>query len=82
MPYLPAAASLAATHKGRVKNIRASALHDTKDSRNPGVVILTFENEAFAYCKRQAEELGNPGMSKYVVYDLMLTSFFRVHERI
>ena len=79
MPYLPASASLAAAHKGRVKNIRASALHDTKDSR---VVILTFEDEAFAYCKRQAEELGNPGMSKYVVHDLMLTSFFRAHERI
>jgi 1,4-dihydroxy-2-naphthoyl-CoA synthase len=62
IPYLPAAASLAAAHKGKVKNIRASALRDTKDSRNPGVVILTFEENALAYCKGQTEELGNPGM--------------------
>lgn len=35
MPYLPAAASLAAAHKGKVKNIRATVLRENKDSRKP-----------------------------------------------
>ena len=45
MPYIPGAASLAATHKGKVQNIRASALRQTKDGRMPEMVILTFEEE-------------------------------------
>lgn len=61
MPYLPAAASLAAAHKGKVKNIRASTLRETKESRNPDIVILTFEEEILQYDKQQIEELGQPG---------------------
>jgi len=44
--YMPAAASLAATHKGKIKNIRAAVLKETKEARNPGVVILSFEGES------------------------------------
>ena len=66
MPYLPAAASLAAAHKGKLKNIRASTLHETKESRNPGVVILTFEEETLKYDKQQSEQLGYPGMCIYM----------------
>lgn len=61
MPYLPAAASLAAAHKGKVKNIRASTLRETSELRNPGVVVLTFEDETLKYDKQQSEQLGHPG---------------------
>ena len=61
MPYLPAAASLAAAHKGKVKNIRASTLRETKELRNPGVVILTFEEETLQYDKQQSEQVGPQG---------------------
>ena len=53
---------MAAAHKGRVKNIRASTLRETKEERNPGVVILTFEEETIKYDKQQAELLGHPGL--------------------
>ena len=61
MPYLPAAASLAAAHKGKVKNIRASTLRETRELRNPGVVILTFEEETLQYDKQQSEQVGPQG---------------------
>lgn len=61
LQYMPAAASLAATHKGKIKNIRAAALKETKEERNPGVVILSFENETIEYDKQSKEQLGCPG---------------------
>ena len=45
MPLLPAAASLAAAHEGRIKNIRATTLRETNEKRNPGVVILTLRKK-------------------------------------
>ena len=61
MPYLPAAASLAAAHKGRIKNIRAATLHETNEERNPGVVILMFEEETVKYDKQHRDQLGYTG---------------------
>lgn len=61
MSYLPAAASLAATHKGRIKNIRSAALRETKEERNPGFVILTFEDDAISYDKSNLQQLGYSG---------------------
>lgn len=63
IPYLPAAASLAAAHKGRIKNIRAATLRETKEERNPGVVILTFEEEAVKYDRQHRDQLGYTGTS-------------------
>ena len=62
MPYMTSAASLAAAHKGRIKNIRASALRETKEERTPGVSILIFEKEALAYDKQQTQLFGDTGM--------------------
>ena len=59
MPYLPAAASLLAAHKGRIQNIRAATLRETKEERNLGVVILTFEDESRRY--DQSEHSGYSG---------------------
>lgn len=64
---MPAAASLAAAHKGKIKNIRASTLCETKESRNPGVVILTFEEETLLYDKQQNQEIGNPGIKHIII---------------
>lgn len=61
MSYLPAVASLAAAHKGRVKNIRSAALRESKDERNPGFVILTFEDAAIRFDKENVHQIGNSG---------------------
>jgi len=65
MPYIPAAASLAATHKGKIKNIRAAMLKETKEERIPGVVILSFENDSVEYDKHGAEQFGSLGKYLY-----------------
>ena len=67
---MPAAASFSAAHKGRIQNIRAATLRETKEERKPGVVILNFEDESFRYDKSQKEHLGYSGM-KHVVLDIM-----------
>lgn len=58
MPYLPAAA-----HKGRIKNIRVATLRDTKEERNPGIVILKFEEESLTYDRQNEDHLGHTGVS-------------------
>lgn len=45
MPYIPATATLAAAHKGRIGSIRAASLRESKDDKIPEVVIVTFETE-------------------------------------
>ena len=67
---MPAAASFSAAHKGRIQNIRAATLRETKEERKPGVVILNFEDESVRYDKSQKEHLGYSGM-KHVVLDIM-----------
>ncbi len=42
-------------HKGKVKNIRAGVLHETEEERNPGVVILTFEELALQHEQQNSE---------------------------
>ncbi len=61
MPYLPAAASLAAAHKGRIKNIRSAALREEKEERNPGFVILTFEDESLTFDRSNLDKFGYSG---------------------
>lgn len=67
MPYLPAAASLAAAHKGKIKNIRASSLRETKEERNPGVVILSFEEATLKEDEHHTQQFGCQG--KCILYD-------------
>ena len=59
---MPAVASLAAAHKGRIKNIRSAVLRETKEEHNPGVVIISFEKEAVAYDREQVLKTGAAGM--------------------
>ncbi len=61
MPYLPSVASLAAAHKGKIKNIRAAALRESKEERKPGVVILNFEEQTLTFDKQQSSQLGTSG---------------------
>ena len=49
MEYMPAAASLAAAHKGRIKNIRLSTLRDSQQTSDFRSCILNFEREACQY---------------------------------
>ena len=60
MPYIPSAASLAAAHKGKIKNIRSTVLRDMKEEKNPGIVILKFESEALTYDDEQ-KKIGSTG---------------------
>lgn len=43
MNYIPGAASLAATHRGKIKNIRLSSLRDTEMTPDAKACILNFE---------------------------------------
>ena len=65
MAYMPAvaslAASLAAANKDKIKNIRATILHDKKEEKNPGVVIMNFESESLDYDKKQIDKSGSTG---------------------
>lgn len=58
---LPSAASLAAAHKGKIKNIHSATLNELKEESNPGVVILKLETEALAYDKEQIRKFGRTG---------------------
>ena len=49
MQYMAVAASLAATHSSKVKNIRLSTLRDTSSVSDPRSAILDFEKQAHKY---------------------------------
>ena len=49
MEYIPGAASLAATHRGSVKNLRLSTLRDSQQNVDPRSSILDFEKETVAH---------------------------------
>lgn len=49
MEYIPGAASLAATHRGRIKNLRLSTLRDSQQNADPRSSILDFEKETVAH---------------------------------
>ena len=53
MDYMPGAASLAATHRGKIKNIRLSTLRDASQNLDQRSCILDFEKEAIAHDKKQ-----------------------------
>ena len=57
---MPLAASLAAAHEDKIKNIRSAALKDLKENC-PGVVIHKFESEAKAYDMEQTRKVGQAG---------------------
>lgn len=61
MPYMPSAASLAAAHKGKIKNIHSAVLRDMKEEKNSGIVILKFESETLAYDDEQKKKFGLTG---------------------
>ena len=42
LPYMPGAASAAAAHKGKVKNIRLTTLRDVRQTKDSRGVILDF----------------------------------------
>lgn len=49
MHYMPGTASLAATHRLKVKKIRRSTLRDTTATSDPRSAILNFEKCSLAY---------------------------------
>ncbi len=57
MDYIPGAASLAATHRGKVKNLRLSTLRDCHQNADPRSSILDFEREAIALDKAMKEKV-------------------------
>lgn len=61
MPYLPATALLAATHKGKISNIRAAALRQGKEDTIVEAVITTFEDETLKYDRSQKDCHGTLG---------------------
>ena len=61
MSYIPGAASLAATHRGKVKNIRLTTLRDANQNVDHRTCILDFEKEAIAFDKKQRQQCADGG---------------------
>ena len=58
MNYMPGAASLAATHKGRVKNLRLSTLRDTQRVSDFRTSILDLERVTLHHDHTMKEHVG------------------------
>lgn len=59
MEYMPSAASLAASHKGKLKNLRLKSLHDHHgDTR---ACILSFEKHAKHHDSSMKKSIGIEG---------------------
>lgn len=65
MDYMSAASSLAAAHRGKLKNLRKSTLWDNKLTHDPRAYILQFEKEALAHDTAMAK-ITNSGACKCV----------------
>ena len=57
MSYMPGAASLAATHRSKIKNIRLTTLRDTHSNIDPRTAILDFEKDALGYDKSMKDKV-------------------------
>ena len=51
MNYMPGAASSAANHRGRIKNLRLSTLRDSQQTCDARSYILQFEKDTLAFDK-------------------------------
>ena len=61
MSYISGPASLAATHRGKVKNIQLTTLRDAKQNVDHRACILDFEREAIAFDNQQGKQATNDG---------------------
>ena len=68
LPYMPGAASAAAAHKGKVKNIRLTTLRDVRQTKDSRGVILDFEKESTAYDKTMKEKVEGTQIVTYVLW--------------
>ena len=59
MDYMPSAASLAAAHKGKMKNLRLKTLHN--QCSDPRSCILNFEKQAKDHDNSMKETIGVEG---------------------
>ncbi len=67
--YMPGAFPLAATHHGKVKNIKLSTLRDTHMTCDPRSSILLFEKESTAYDNRVRKETRGTSVRHLLVLD-------------
>lgn len=56
MKYIPGAMSLAATHRGKTKNIRLSTLRDSGMTSDARACILNFEKESLRHDSAAKQE--------------------------
>ena len=56
MEYTPVASSLATSHRGKLKNLRLAALHESGTSTDLRACILKFEREALSYDDKMKKE--------------------------
>lgn len=61
MEYIPGVASLAATNRSKIKNIRLNALRDNRSNTDARSAILSFEAEA----KKCDQSMSDKIESKY-----------------
>lgn len=57
MQYIPGAASLAATNRSKIKNIRLSTLRETQPTADPRSAIMDFEITAKKYDRSMRDKV-------------------------
>jgi len=57
MPYMPGAASLAATNRSKIKNIRLNTLKETQPTTDPRSTIMDFESTARKYDRSMRDKV-------------------------
>ena len=68
MQYMPGAASLAATSRTRVKNIRLNTLRDTQSTADPRSAVLDFEKDALKYDNGMKDRVGSMLINNKIIF--------------
>ena len=79
MKYIPGAMSLAATHRGKVKNIRLSTLRDSGMTSDARTCILNFEKESLRHDSATKQETKGTYTHVHVTRSVILKKLFLNH---
>ena len=81
MQYMPGSASLSATHRSKVKNIRLSTLRDSHSNADPRSAILDFERDALAYNRSMKHKVeGMLAFLSFKMVCLIISIHVHVHS--
>ena len=66
MQYMPGVASLAATNRLKIKNIRLNTLKEMQSSADPRSAVLDFEKDALKYDNSMKDKIESTYLQIYM----------------